>query len=107
MDAKPADSQAIIDPRKVYVERLSSKLAALMKSKPDLKKTILKTQNSLNLISVTSSANDDLSFKQEILLIERQIQALEKVPTITCIKGKVTKKVSAASPKCPAGYKKK
>ena len=27
--------------------------------------------------------------------------------TITCTKGKVTKKVTAASPKCPAGYKRK
>ena len=27
--------------------------------------------------------------------------------TITCIKGKVTKKVTATAPKCPAGYKKK
>jgi hypothetical protein len=26
---------------------------------------------------------------------------------ITCIKGKTTKKVSALTPKCPAGYKKK
>jgi hypothetical protein len=30
-----------------------------------------------------------------------------KKNTITCIKGKVTKKVSAVSPKCPTGYKKK
>lgn len=27
--------------------------------------------------------------------------------TITCIKGKINKKVTAATPKCPAGYKKK
>ena len=27
--------------------------------------------------------------------------------TITCVKGKLTKKVTAVSPKCPAGYKKK
>ena len=27
--------------------------------------------------------------------------------TITCVKGKVTKKVTADSPVCPAGYKKK
>ena len=27
--------------------------------------------------------------------------------TITCVKGKLTKKVTGASPKCPAGYKKK
>jgi hypothetical protein len=27
--------------------------------------------------------------------------------TITCVKGKVVKKVTAVNPKCPAGYKKK
>jgi len=27
--------------------------------------------------------------------------------TISCVKGKTTKKVTAVSPKCPAGYKKK
>jgi len=30
-----------------------------------------------------------------------------KSQTITCVKGKVTKKVTAVNPKCPAGYKKK
>jgi hypothetical protein len=30
-----------------------------------------------------------------------------KTVTITCIKGKTSKKVTAAKPKCPAGYKKK
>ena len=30
-----------------------------------------------------------------------------KKSTITCVKGKTTKKVTAVSPKCPAGYKKK
>jgi hypothetical protein len=32
---------------------------------------------------------------------------IKKKSTITCVKGKVVKKVSAVSPKCPAGYKKK
>ena len=27
--------------------------------------------------------------------------------SITCVKGKTTKKVTAINPKCPAGYKKK
>lgn len=35
------------------------------------------------------------------------IAASPKKSTITCVKGKVAKKVTAASPKCPAGYKKK
>jgi len=30
-----------------------------------------------------------------------------KKTTITCVKGKLTKKVTAVNPKCPAGYKKK
>ena len=30
-----------------------------------------------------------------------------KKSTVTCVKGKTTKKVTAVSPKCPAGYKKK
>jgi hypothetical protein len=30
-----------------------------------------------------------------------------KLTTITCNKGKLTKKVSAIVPKCPTGYKKK
>jgi hypothetical protein len=30
-----------------------------------------------------------------------------KATTITCVKGKLTKKVTAVNPKCPTGYKKK
>lgn len=38
------------------------------------------------------------------------IATIKPVPiqkTITCVKGKVTKKIKAVAPKCPAGYKKK
>jgi hypothetical protein len=31
----------------------------------------------------------------------------KKTVTITCVKGKTSKKVSGTSPKCPIGYKKK
>ncbi len=36
-----------------------------------------------------------------------QAAAPVKKTTITCVKGKLTKKVTAVGPKCPAGYKKK
>jgi len=36
-----------------------------------------------------------------------QAAAPTKKSTITCVKGKLTKKVTAVGPKCPAGYKKK
>ena len=35
------------------------------------------------------------------------VTVAKKSVTITCVKGKTTKKVSGTSPKCPAGYKKK
>jgi hypothetical protein len=35
------------------------------------------------------------------------LAAAAKKSTITCVKGKLTKKVTAVNPKCPAGYKKK
>ncbi|MSV55883.1 MAG: hypothetical protein F2651_01995 [Actinobacteria bacterium] len=38
---------------------------------------------------------------------QASIAPVAKKSTITCIKGKLTKKVTAASPKCPTGYKKK
>jgi hypothetical protein len=50
--------------------------------------------------SPTPAAGDDL--------ISQKVSApVAKKSTITCVKGKVTKKVSAVAPKCPAGYKKK
>ena len=50
---------------------------------------------------------DDLA--TEIENLNLQIEALEaRLPsTITCIKGKLTKKVAAVKPVCPVGYKKK
>ena len=35
------------------------------------------------------------------------VAVAKKKSTITCVKGKTAKKVSAVSPKCPAGFKKK
>lgn len=45
----------------------------------------------------------ELKAKQEA---EAKASALKKT-TITCVKGKLTKKVTAIKPKCPSGYKKK
>jgi hypothetical protein len=43
----------------------------------------------------------------DIDLATFDVYAAAKATTITCIKGKITKKVTAVNPKCPAGYKKK
>ena len=36
---------------------------------------------------------------------EAEAKAAAKKTTITCVKGKLTKKVTAIKPKCPSGYK--
>ena len=50
-----------------------------------------------------AKAASELKAKQEA---EAKAKATKKI-TITCVKGKLTKKVTAVNPKCPAGYKKK
>lgn len=43
---------------------------------------------------------------QEEIIRSTSVSSSKKT-TITCVKGKMTKKVTAVKPKCPAGYKKK
>ena len=49
-----------------------------------------------------------ISFKQPDAAPKEEIKVVApKKTTITCIKGKTSKKVTAVKPKCPKGYKKK
>jgi hypothetical protein len=41
------------------------------------------------------------------IVADARANAAAKKTTITCVKGKLTKKVSAVKPTCPVGYKKK
>ena len=55
-----------------------------------------------------AKAAAELKAKQDAEAAAKAANALKsKISTITCIKGKTVKKVTAVSPKCPAGYKKK
>ncbi len=62
-------------------------------------------------VKATEDANDEklLELFTQIEDLKDEIMQLQaKLPkTITCLKGKATKKVTAVSPRCPAGYKKK
>ena len=62
-----------------------------------------------NLVYFSTDYDQVIPLGQIILqpVVEKSNSALGKKTTITCIKGKVTKKVTAISPKCPAGYRKK
>jgi hypothetical protein len=52
-----------------------------------------------------AKATAELKAKQEAEAAAKAVAA--KKITITCVKGKLTKKVTAVNPKCPKGYKKK
>lgn len=58
-----------------------------------------------DLTQVKDYAEEELGeFEYTLALLEKQYA---KKLTITCIKGKLSKKVTAYSPVCPTGYKKK
>jgi hypothetical protein len=58
-----------------------------------------------DLDAVQSFAEEEAGeFGSSLSLVETQVA---KSKTITCVKGKVTKKIMGLTPKCPAGYKKK
>ena len=65
------------------------------------KPTIKVVSNAAVLAEPTPSASPTIS-----TAVKPQVVAAKK-STITCIKGKVSKKVTAINPKCPTGYKKK
>jgi secreted trypsin-like serine protease len=85
--------------RKVEEERLAAELK--VKQEADERARVeaeLKAK-----LEAEAKAAAELKAKQEA---EVKAAALKKT-TITCVKGKLTKKVTAVKPKCPTGYKKK
>ena len=68
------------------------------------------------LIKTKTSGRCVIAFSQEgnsefkpatNFILDFSIVSAAKTTTITCVKGKLTKKVTAVKPVCPAGYKKK
>ncbi len=72
---------------------------------------------SVNAVSVVNEKNGWLNFAArgftyssptiKVKLTQIASSSPAKKTTITCVKGKSSKKVTAVAPKCPAGYKKK
>jgi len=73
-------------------ERAAEKAAAELKAKQEAE----------------AKAAAELKAKQEAEAKVAVVKAAaSKKTTITCVKGKLTKKITAVNPKCPAGYKKR
>ena len=57
--------------------------------------------------SVTPSPTPTATPSKSATPTPSKTATVSKKKTITCVKGKLTKKVTAVNPKCPSGYKKK
>jgi membrane protein involved in colicin uptake len=81
------------------------KAAAELKAKQEAEAKAaaeLKAKQEAEAKAAADIAASELKAKQEAVA-----KAAVKKKTITCVKGKLTKKVTAVKPVCPKGYKKK
>jgi hypothetical protein len=96
------------------LKQVYSNLAQVNENIQQLRIIPASLQNKLPILSLISTDADLIKSKMDLLDLqitqERAAQAKAaalKKTTIICVKGKLTKKVTAVKPKCPAGYTKK
>ena len=100
---KVAADKAIADKAAAEAKVIADAKAAADKAAADLK-----VKQEADAKAAADKAAADLKAKQEAdaKAAAAKVTSLKKI-TITCVKGKLTKKVTAVKPACPAGYKKK
>ena len=90
-------------------QEADAKAAAEIKAKQDAEARAtaeLKAKQEAEAKQEADRLAAELKVKQEAVA-KAKADAAKKKTTITCVKGKQSKKVTAVSPKCPKGYKKK
>ena len=92
-------------PKSLAEIELENALIADAKAKAEAEaRILLENQLKAKKAQEDAIAAAELKAKQEA---DARAKVATKKTTITCVKGKLTKKVTAVKPKCPAGYKKK
>ena len=95
----------------IALEKAEAKAAAELKAKQEAEAKAATEK----LIADAKAAADKLAAERLIADVKTEAErilaaakaAVTKKTTITCVKGKLTKKVTAVKPVCPKGYKKK
>jgi len=82
-------------------QEAEAKAAAELKAKQEVEAKAATELKAKQEAEAAAAQAAELKAKQEVAAKA----AAPKKSTITCIKGKLTKKVTAVKPKCPAGYK--
>jgi hypothetical protein len=91
----------VANEKKLEAIQEAARVAAELKAKQDADERVRVEAELKAKLEAEAKAATELKAKQEA---EAKAAALKKT-TITCVKGKLTKKVTAVKPKCPSGYK--
>ena len=108
-EARAAAERALCDANRNELLGLQKSLLVAikryLKSSDSLNDTAIRLSNTLSSACISSVTLND--FKSEVAdsIAQAKILAAKKITSITCVKGKLTKKVTAVNPKCPSGYK--
>ena len=113
---KSAENIVAEDKRKEFLQAEEVRLAAELKAKQEAEAKAKAEEEARAKAEAEARAKAEAEAKAKAEAeakakaeaeAKAKLEASKKKITITCIKGKQTKKVTAVNPKCPAGYKKK
>ena len=108
--ARALAEKAACDANRSSLSLVRDSLLLAIKTYPAQAKTLngiyARLLNTLSANCISDASLND--FRSEVSnAITAAASPTKKTTTITCVKGSTVKKVTAAKPKCPAGYKKK
>jgi hypothetical protein len=110
-EAKAAAEKTLCDANRNQLLSVQNSLLIAIKSYPksstSLSDTAIRLSNALSSVCISTVTLSDFKAEVAVAISQAKVMEVKKTTTITCIKGKLTKKVTAVNPKCPAGYKKK
>jgi membrane protein involved in colicin uptake len=101
---KTAEEIVAEDKRQEFLKAEEARLAAELKAKQEAEAKAKLEEEAKAKAEAEAKAKAKAKAEEEA---KAKLEASKKKSTITCVKGKVTKKVSAVNPKCPKGYKRK
>jgi hypothetical protein len=105
---KEAEEIVAEDKRKEFLQAEEARLAAELKAKQEAEAKAKADEEARAKAEAEAKAKAEAEAKAKAEAeAKAKLEASKKKTTITCVKGKLTKKVTAVNPKCPAGYKKK
>ena len=92
------------------LDDINTQLRSYLLTNPEFKVEIEQMKSQLPILTSDFIFTDDVltqvfDTRDKVSVLVLRILASPKKSTITCVKGKITKKVTAVNPKCPTGYK--